>query len=162
MKSVITGNQKYHSRVAPYDFKKGDIFSAELNAGLIFTMKVGDNKKTHQDLEIIVVFDTVSNRMVTDKFKALQPKLVIDTKEERRTGRTTKLIDKYVGQLFEGKEVELRDHPNGNNRNFLQRFQNRLSFEHFGDRSAMYQHCHFDYPENYETTPAKVRLHTSL
>ena len=55
----------------------------------------------------------------------------------RATGRTTRLIDEYVQELFERGEVILKDHHEGGkhslaNINISNRFKDRMRLEHRG------------------------------
>lgn len=54
----------------------------------------------------------------------------IDEKDLRRTGRTTRLIDDYIQQLFSGKEVLVLDHNKKINKSMCATIIERLKNEH--------------------------------
>lgn len=65
----------------------------------------------------------------------------------RRSGRTTRLADQYIQQLFEFGEVKIKDHTNNrvSNENLFNIVKDRLRYEHerFLDYEIIYHNEDF-------------------
>jgi hypothetical protein len=70
----------------------------------------------------------------------ITPEVVVVKKDARRTGRTTRLIDKYIQELFKKRSVQVVDHNDTNNddNHTLKILLRRLKTEHGIDSGSLF------------------------